>query len=80
MFRRTIFILVVVLVLLLHLHVSHGVCCLFSEKHYEGFNPLSVEENIQVVEDCIADFCACCPCYGHSEENPDNAVLSKMGE
>lgn len=34
---------------------------------------------LQVVEDCITDFCACCPCYPRDSENPDNIVLSRMG-
>ncbi|XP_052795282.1 anoctamin-4-like isoform X2 [Mya arenaria] len=40
---------------------------------------MDFEENIQVVEDCIADFCACCPCYGRNTDNPENIILSKMG-
>ncbi|XP_045204695.2 anoctamin-4-like isoform X2 [Mercenaria mercenaria] len=38
-----------------------------------------VYAQLQIVEDCVTDFCACCPCYPRDSENPDNIVLSKMG-
>ncbi|XP_060551191.1 anoctamin-4-like isoform X4 [Ruditapes philippinarum] len=47
--------------------------------HHAQGNATLVYAQLQIVEDCFTDFCACCPCFPKDSENPDNIVLSKMG-